>query len=200
VDVASIRYDFEDRPKQTDVIQILTIARLHYIKGIDLLIEAAALLKKREIRFCWKVIGSGTKNYQERYQYHIFERGLENEVQLTGKLSHNETIALLKDADLYIQPSLNEGFCNAVLEAQASGKLTIASKVGGLPENIVDGETGWLFESYSAEALVEKIAWAIALSEEEKSAMAQKAQQRVEKEFNIEKQQQEFVGFYTTRL
>ncbi len=58
---------------------------------------------------------------------------------------------------IYVQPSLNEGFCNAVLEAQAMGKLTIASNVGGLPENIVDGKTGWLFENLSSESLAQQI-------------------------------------------
>jgi len=180
----------------SEEIQIVTIARLHYIKGIDLLIEAASLLKQKSLKFSWKVIGGGTKEYQERYQYHIYEKGLQKEVLLTGKLSHKETLKLLTSANLYVQPSLNEGFCNAVLEAQAMGTLTIASNTGGLPENIVDGKTGWLFESQSAESLARQIEWVLALNVTEKSQISTDAMKRVREVFNIEKQQREFFGFY----
>jgi colanic acid/amylovoran biosynthesis glycosyltransferase len=102
----------------------------------------------------------------------------------------------LATADIYVQPSLNEGFCNAVLEAQAMGKLTIASNVGGLTENILDGKTGWLFENFSSESLVQQIEIVLALSEADKTTISQNAQKRVKEEFNIEKQQLEFLNFY----
>ena len=45
---------------------------------------------------------------------------------------------------IYLQYSIQEGFCNAVLEAQALGLLTIVSDAEGLPENVIHGETGWV--------------------------------------------------------
>ncbi|MBK7870836.1 MAG: glycosyltransferase family 4 protein [Saprospiraceae bacterium] len=47
-------------------------------------------------------------------------------------------------ADIYLQYSIQEGFCNAVLEAQAMGLLCIVSDAEGLPENILHGQTGWV--------------------------------------------------------
>jgi colanic acid/amylovoran biosynthesis glycosyltransferase len=76
------------------------------------------------------------------------------------------------------------------------GKLTIASNVGGLPENIVNGKTGWLFDDHNPELLVEKIEMVLDLQAEEKQTISQNAQQRVKELFNIEKQQLQFLNFY----
>ena len=51
----------KDNSKKNRPIQITTVARLHYIKGIDVLLETAALLREKKIDFIWEVIGEGTK-------------------------------------------------------------------------------------------------------------------------------------------
>ena len=128
--------------------------------------------------------------------YHIFERKLTKKVFLVGKKSHAETINLVNEADYYIQTSLNEGFCNAVLEAQALGKLCIAFNTGGLSENILDNKTGWLVNNFDSRKLIEKLVKIINLPEAKKYEIAIAAKNRVEEQFNIEKQQEEFVQFY----
>ena len=60
-------------------------------------------------------------------------------------------------ADLYTQPSIQEGFCNAVLEAQAMGLLCIVTNAEGLSENVLDGKTGWVVSKRSPEAITEQI-------------------------------------------
>ena len=177
-------------------LQILTIARLHWIKGIDLLIETAALLKENEISFIWKLIGDGDQKSLERYKFHIYERGLQDEIILLGKHSHEQTLLELKQTHLYVQPSVNEGFCNAVLEAQALRKLCIATDVGGLSENIIDTKTGWLVPSNDAKAMVLKIREVMMLSEVEKTDIETAANFRVKSQFTIEQQQEQFVKFY----
>ena len=57
---------------------------------------------------------------------------------------HDDIVKFYKKADIYIQYSIEEGFCNAVLEAQSMGVLTIVSDASGLIENVVDGKTGWV--------------------------------------------------------
>lgn len=181
----------------SESIKIVTIARLTWIKGLDVAIAAMGILKEKGINFTYYIIGEGDQNYTERYKFMVYELGLKEEVVFCGKLSHKETLEHLTTADLYVQPSLNEGFCNAVLEAQAMGKLIIASNVGGLPENIVDGKTGWLFENLSSESLTQQIETVLALSEADKKTISQNTQKRIIEEFNIEKQQKEFIEFYT---
>lgn len=177
-------------------IKIVTIARLNWIKGIDLAISAMKNLKEKGIDFEYSIIGDGDQKQTERYRYMVNEYGLENDVVFCGKMTHKETLEMLKDAALYIQPSLNEGFCNAVLEAQAMGKLCIGSNKGGLPENILDGKTGWLFPDYSSHSLAETIEKVLNLSSAEKQLISENAQKRVAQEFDIEKQQNDFLNFY----
>lgn len=189
----------KDTPKTTTFaskLQFVTIARLHWIKGLDTAIAAMRLLKKRGIAFQYHIIGEGSKKDLERYTFQVYEEKLEEEVVFHGKLSHTETLKFLRQADVYIQTSLNEGFCNAVLEAQALGILSIATNVGGLSENIVDSKTGWLVSKLSSEALAETLEKVLALPQEQHLLIAQNARERVQKDFNIEKQQSEFASFY----
>lgn len=178
-------------------LQLLTIARLHYIKGIDLLLETAKILKDAKIEFEWQVIGDGGTADEERYYYHRYELGLDNEVQFLGKLSHQETLEKLKKAGFYVQPSLNEGFCNAILEAQAMGKLSIAFDVGGIPENIQDAYTGFLVKKLDAVALAAKIQEVLLLNSELKEKISRQAQKRVKNSFSLHQQKEAFNRFYT---
>jgi len=180
-------------------IKITTIARLTWIKGLDTAIKAMALLKENGLTFTYYIIGEGESNYTERYKFMVYELGLEDNVVFCGKMSHTETLEKLSTTVIYIQPSFDEGFCNAVLEAQALGILTVASNAGGLSENIVDGETGWVVPKYSPEALADRINKVVSLSAMEKTTIATNAQKRVLSQFNIERQEQAFINFYKSK-
>ncbi len=177
-------------------ITLVTIARLNWIKGLNIAIQAMKFLKDKKINFKYYIIGSGTDKETERYKYQAYALGLEKEVIFTGKRSHKETLQLLNIADLYVQPSFNEGFCNALLEAQTLGKLCIASNTGGLPENIENGKTGWLIPKYNPQALANKIIEIVHLPEDKKQVISTNAQKRVKKYFTIEQQEKKFVEFY----
>jgi colanic acid/amylovoran biosynthesis glycosyltransferase len=177
-------------------LKLLTIARLHWIKGIDDLIETAKHLKSRQIDFEWKVIGEGDQKHTERYGYHIYKAGLQEQVLLLGKLSHTETIKELSTTELYVQTSLSEGFCNAILEAQALGKLCLAYDAGALSENLQNNTTGFLSPKGQPHLLAQKIIEVKQLSRQEKEQISQKAIERVKKKFNINKQKREFNLFY----
>lgn len=176
-------------------LKILTIARLHYIKGIDVLLETAANLYKSQIDFTWEIIGSGNDN--ERYLNLRLRLGLEEKVVFLGELNHQDTLRKLQETNLYVQTSLTEGFCNAALEAQALGKLTLAFDKGGLPENIIDGETGFLVNEVSAGLLANKIVEVINMQDVEKQKIKEQAIKRVKQTFGLEQQQQAFHQFYT---
>jgi len=190
--------NFKNLTSQTSkpTLQILTIARLNWIKGIDTSITAMKILKEKGIDFKYHIIGDGVNKDSERFKFHVYELGLSENIIFYGKLTHSATLQVLIKTDLYIQPSYNEGFCNAVLEAQAMGKLCIASNVGGLPENIKDKKTGWLVPTYNSQALADKILEVIHLPEDKKQEISANAKERVKKYFTIEQQQQKFVDFY----
>lgn len=196
----AVKLNHLPKPKKIDKeslpLKIVTVARLHWMKGIDYLIETASFLQASQVDFEWLVIGGGSPQEKERYLYHIYEKGLTNNVKLLGKRDHQETLDIVYDADMYIQTSLNEGFCNAVLEAQALGKLCIAFNVGGLSENILENKSGWLVEGLQTNKLAEKIVEVINFPTSKKAQITNFAQHRVAEQFNITKQQQEFVEFY----
>lgn len=176
---------------------ITTAARLAWIKGIETAIKAIAILQDKGVRVNYTIIGEGSPYETERYKYLVHELGLQQAVHFLGKYTHDATLGHIAACDIYLQPSLNEGFCNAVLEAQAMGKLCIAANVGGLPENIIDGTTGFLFERGSPESLVAVIEKVQSLDKQEKKQLGGRAKERVAHHFNIALQQQKFIAFYT---
>ncbi len=186
-----------DENKSSSCVHFLTVARLHWKKGLIATIEAMNLLKQQGLNFKYTIIGTGSDYEIERIQYLIFEFGLTENIQLLGKKNRAEVHSYYKEADIYLQYSISEGFCNAVLEAQSMGLLCIVSDAEGLPENILDGQTGWVVKKQSPKILADTINKVCQLDTVEKSKIIEKAKRRVQDEFNIEKQQQEFVHFYS---
>ncbi|MBE9490741.1 MAG: glycosyltransferase, partial [Bacteroidetes bacterium] len=95
-----------------------------------------------------------------------------------------------------LQYSISEGFCNAVLEAQAMGLLCVVSDGGALSENVLHEKTGWIVPKRKPKALAEAIMKVIHLPKEEKEKVRNNANERVIESFNLIKQQQEFIEFY----
>lgn len=184
----------EEEHLHTKKNNFITIARLHWKKGLVYTLEALALLKKEGITFHYTIIGEGAE--LERLKFAAYQLNILDQITFTGKIPHESIKSKLKSADLYLQYSIQEGFCNAVLEAQAIGLLCIVSDAEGLPENIVDSETGWVVPRYNVQALANKIIDVINLKTSEKQRISQNSKKRVEKYFTLEQQQQQFIAFY----
>lgn len=180
--------------EQNEKVQFTTIARLHWKKGLEYVLESLSFLKNYGSDFNYTIIGDGAE--KERLQFAAHQLGIIDNVVFTGKLSPEQVKEELNKTDFYLQYSLQEGFCNAVLEAQAMGLLCIVSDAEGLSENVLDKETGFVVEKQNSQLLFEKIKEVLALPEIEKQKISQQAVERVQKEFNLEKQQQEFLNFY----
>ncbi len=176
-------------------VRILTVARLTWIKGLEYGIKAVGILKSMKIQVHYTIIGDGPE--YEKLLYEINDLDLTAEIKLTGKLSHAETLDAMTHSDLYFQPSLNEGFCNSVLEAQVAGCLCIASDAGGLPENILRNETGWLVPVRSPEHLAEAAQLIIGMTPVERSKIIQNAWNRAHREFTIPSHIEKWVSFYS---
>ncbi|WP_348799493.1 glycosyltransferase family 4 protein [Flavobacterium adhaerens] len=177
-----------------DSLQLMTVARLNWKKGLEYTFEALAILKQQKIAFHYTIIGDG--NEKERLVFAVHQLGLKENVTFAGKLSPEEVKAQLQSADLYLQYSIQEGFCNAVLEAQAMGKICVVSDAEGLRENVVDGITGFVVPKRKPLSLANKIVEVVRLSETEKNKLRQKAIERMKTHFTIEKQIEEFNDFY----
>lgn len=177
------------------LIEIITIARLHWIKGLEYTLEALALLKKGGVEFKYTIIGDGEE--YERLVFAAHQLDIKQQVAFKGKMTQNEIVKELELADIYIQYSIQEGFCNAVLEAQAMGLLCVVSDADGLKENVLDAKTGWVVSKRNPTLLAEKIKELISLSDSEQQEIKRTAISRVMKNFNIKQQQVDFVKFYS---
>ncbi len=185
---------FHNTGKINNTLQIITIARLHWIKGIEYTLEALAILNKQGFDFQYTIVGDGPD--RERLVFAAYQLGLEKKVTFAGKLAPKEVQKQLAHADVYVQYSIQEGFCNAVLEAQAMGLLCVVSDAEGLSENVLHKQTGWVVPKRKPKLLAEKIEQILALNPEQKRQITENAVNRVKEEFNIEKQIAAFVDFY----
>lgn len=176
------------------VFQYITVARLHWIKGLEYTLEAFSILKMQNIPFHYTIIGDGIE--KEKLLFAVHQLNLESNVTFLGKIPHDKVKNSLEKSDFYIQYSIQEGFCNAVLEAQSMGLLCIVSDADGLSENVLHGKTGWVVPKRKPTLLAQKMIETIDLNEKEKMKIKENAMDRVKNEFNLTKQKQEFKSFY----
>ncbi|MEW6557426.1 MAG: glycosyltransferase family 4 protein [Elusimicrobiota bacterium] len=157
-------------------------------KGLETLIKAA-----KGLTITVKIIGKGP--IEELLKELANKEGVSN-VKFLGYMSGNELQQEIKESIAVVLPS--EWYENnpiSVLEAFALGKPVIGSRIGGIPELVKDGETGYTFEAGNAEDLIAKITKL--LSEPTKIIqMGRNARKLVEDNFNPEKHYQELIKSY----
>ncbi|MDP2159178.1 MAG: glycosyltransferase family 4 protein [Flavobacterium sp.] len=175
-------------------LQILTIGRLHWIKGLDYTLEALALLHQKGVAFHYTIIGTGPE--EERLRFTAHQLGIAAFVTFAGKQSPEYIKKQLEQTDLYVQYSIQEGFGNAVLEAQAMGVYCVVSDAEGLQENVVHGVTGSVVPKRNPEALVAGIQAFLGEAAMEKIKINEQAIARVKRDYSVEKQKLKFKAFY----
>ncbi len=179
---------------EVNSLKILTVARLHWKKGLIYTLEAMKILRDRNIDFQYTIIGSGEE--YERIKFAVHQLNLNDHVILLGELTQQDIKGYLEASDVYIQYSIQEGFCNAALEAQAMGLLCVVSNAEGLSENVINNKTGWVIQKRQPKLLAEKIIEIISLSEKDKNDIRNSTVERVKTQFNLEKQNAAIKAFY----
>jgi len=138
---------------------LLFVGRVVPEKGVDVLVSACQKLARRQVDFCCLVVGpsdstAGGREYVRRCEREIADSGLSNRVVLVGPVTEDILPFLYRAADILVLPSKwAEPAAIVIAEAMASGVVVVASRVGGLPERIDDGNTGLLFEPRNSQAL-----------------------------------------------
>jgi glycosyltransferase involved in cell wall biosynthesis len=144
-------------PKQISsakkVFTIGFIGRLEQVKNPIALVSAINELKKEGFNIFLELVGDGTqKNNIECY---VATHQLESAINIHGFQS--EPFKYIKHCNLYVQPSISEGFGIAVVEVMGAGIPVLASSVGGIPEFIEHNKNGWLLNSTDPESIAESI-------------------------------------------
>jgi glycosyltransferase involved in cell wall biosynthesis len=154
------------------------VGRLSPEKGFDVLIEAAALVGRRE-DLGFILFGDGPLRPQ--LEAKVKANGLEGRFVLAG--FRDDLYRYLPGLDLAVSSSHTEGLPVAVLEAQAAGVAVVATAVGGTPEVVRQGVTGRLVRAADAAALAEVIA--STLADPDRPEMGRRGRQRVRDEFTF---------------
>jgi colanic acid/amylovoran biosynthesis glycosyltransferase len=178
----------------SDPPSIVAIGRLIVKKGFANLIRACALLVERGRSFQCEIFGEGPLENQLRAQ--IAELGLQERIQLAGPKPQHELRACLADASVFVMPSVPEpegGMDNlptVIMEAMATGLPVVSTTIGGIPEMVVDNQTGFLVQPEDAVALagaIEKVTNDRSLGQK----LGQAGYERAQALFSIEKNMRE---------
>ena len=170
---------------------IASIGRLSPEKGHLDLIEALGIAAARGCRMSAVLVGDGPE--RQRLTERIQALGLQESVHLPGYLNQPERV--LEDTDLAVLPSHTEGLPNAALEALVMEVPVLATRVGGTPEVITDGETGRLVEPRSPQALADALMDFVKDPQHWKQ-MAQRGRLQVENRFNFTTRTRELEAIY----
>jgi len=130
-----------------------TISRLVWKRGHEELLQAATIVRRAEPSVRLVIVGDGP--LRPALEEHARRLGLDGEVRFLGAV--HDAARLLPGFDVFVLSSVLEGMSNALLEAMAAGRPVVATRVGGNPELVIDGETGLLVPPRDPEALAEAL-------------------------------------------
>lgn len=136
-------------------IVVGTVANFYKTKGLEYFIESVKLLRAEPAiaHAAFVIIGNGPE--KEKLELQIKGSGIKNKIFLAGKLS--DARKYLSAFDIFVLPSVKEGFPWALLEAMAAKLPVIAANVGAVPEIIEDGKNGFVVEPRKPELIAQKI-------------------------------------------
>lgn len=166
---------------------ILFLGRIHRIKGIDTLIKSyCRLAKDKSNGDNLLVIAGPDDGYLQDAQLMARRLGIGDNVLFCGLLNFRDKLAAIVDSAVVVLPSYYETFPNVVLESYACSRPVIASRVQGMEEIVIDGQTGILFSAGNVEQLTESIS-SVVKDVERANAMGRRARELVEREYDQSK-------------
>jgi glycosyltransferase involved in cell wall biosynthesis len=172
-----------ENPKKE--VQILFLSNLNESKGVYVLLEACALLKKKQIPFQCVFIGAESNVTSALFNKRVTQLRLSKQVVYQGEkygLAKNKAIA---DADIFAFPTYYETFGLVNLEVMQQSKPVVSTFEGGIPDVIEDNVTGFLVPQQDATALAEKLELLIK-NPHLRQQMGTAGRQKYEQEFTLD--------------
>lgn len=167
----------EPYPGESDQIRFLFVGRVMKDKGIEELLRAFEIIHREHPETSLSVIGPYEEDYREAMhcaeEYGVRYLGPQSDVHGYYKACH-----------CVVLPSYHEGTSNVMLEASATARPVITTRVPGCRETFDEGITGFGSEAKSAESLAQAMRRFLALSHEEKATMGLAARAKMEREFD----------------
>jgi glycosyltransferase involved in cell wall biosynthesis len=170
-------------PQRTPLI--VCVARHVPVKNLALLLEACALLRRRHVEFRLALVGDGP--CRAELESRSMELELRDRVEFAGAADHAEVLDWWQRASVAVLSSHSEGMPVCLMEAAACGVPAVATAVGGIPELVEDGVTGWLVPADDAQAFADALQGLLA-DREKAAAMGRAARRRIEQHFSLPQQ------------
>ena len=177
-------FAFAEEYYRTTPLKLISVGRAHWKKGYDYALLACRLLKDRNINFRYKIIG-GAGDEELLFLVHNF--GLQDNVQLLGRIPQAAVFKEMGEASVLLMPSLEEGLPNVIVEAMTVGLPVISTNCGGVPELIDDGQDGWLVPTRNPLAMAGAIEAFTHLPLEKIKEVRLAARTKVEKQHNLKR-------------
>lgn len=184
-------------PPHGGPLRVCCIGTLHEVKGQSLLIEACARLRTQGVPVELTLVGDGPDRQRLSEQT---ERP--DQVVFAGALTRPEVRAVLERSDVLVAPSVptadgrREGLPVVLLEAMAVGVPVVASRLSGIPEAVIDGQTGLLVEPGDVDGLASamgRLARDPALGE----SLSDRARAHLAQEFDLDRSARRLVAYFT---
>ncbi|HVO72022.1 MAG TPA: glycosyltransferase family 4 protein, partial [Aggregatilineaceae bacterium] len=177
----------------SDAPLIVAVGRLTWKKGFDYLLAVFMKLKQAGVPFRAQIIGEG--ELRSFLRFSIDDLSLSQEVKLVGSLPAVQVLARLREADIFVLSSHEEGISNAVLEAMSSGLPIVTTRAGGMDEVVQDGIEGFLVPVRDIAMMTDRIQ-RLLLDPALRQQMGRAARLRAEADFSLERQALVFEQIY----
>lgn len=158
------------------------VGRLSWEKGVMNFVKAVPLILKKSNNIEFLIGGGGT--LQSKIRDELKKNDLSQNVKQTGWIHDNEIVKYFNELKLFILPSYSEGLPHTVLKVMACGTPVLATPVGGIPDIIKDGETGFIMEDNSPDCIAKNVIRA--LEHPNLDEIAKNARKMIEKKYAYE--------------
>lgn len=180
-------------PPEADVL--VTVAVLRPPKGMQFLIRAMPAILASHPNTYYLVVGSGS--HREALVEEVSRAGVNERIIFAGM--RKDVPRLLAASDIFVLPTLTEALPTVLAEAMAARLPLIASRVGGIPEMIIEGQNGFLVEPEDQESL-SRVCIRLLKHQEERATMGSEGWRIVNQKFSIQRQVEQLKDLYLEQL
>jgi glycosyltransferase involved in cell wall biosynthesis len=145
-------------PLNESIPHILFLSNFIRNKGVLILIEALSILKSQGYNFNARFVGESSDLTIEMLEDIVRNKNLSEFVKIVGPLYSEDKVVEFQKADILVFPTYNDAFPLVIIEGMQNSLPVISTREGGIPEIIIDKETGFLVEAQNTEMLANKIA------------------------------------------
>jgi glycosyltransferase involved in cell wall biosynthesis len=177
------RYPLEP-PRTGPGLVVLSVARLAAQKGLDVLLNAVKTIADAGVDVQLVLVGEGP--LRERLGRRAERLGIADRVALAGAVGQDEMAGYYAGADVFCLPSFAEGVPVVLMEAMASGRAVVATRIAGVPELVEEGVSGLLVTPGNADELAAALE-RLASSPQERESMGLAGRRKVVQDFDAER-------------